>query len=259
MHSPLGIRPHRMRPADATTWSLVAAAVLVQIAYPLTAESWRTPVTVLSVVVFAAASLADAGRVHGLRGVVVLVAVAGGGGLLAESVGLATGFPFGQYAYADTLGPTAFGVPLVVPLAWLMMAWPALVVGRALAASPLAVVAVGGPALATWDLFLDPQMVDAGHWAWAHPTPALPLVPGVPLTNFGGWVVVSVAIVAALHALLDRPARPTVTSGPAAALYLWVYGSSVLGHLVFFDRPGSALVGGLAMGLVAIPFALRLR
>jgi putative membrane protein len=34
----------------------------------------------------------------------------------------------------------------------------------------------------------------------------------------------------------------------------------VLAHLVFFGLPGSALVGGVVMGVVAIPFAyVRLR
>jgi putative membrane protein len=245
------------RPREgAATWSLVAAAVLVQVAYPLTADTWRTPVTVLSVVVFAAAALADCARRHGLRGAATLVAVAGGVGLVAEAVGVSTGVPFGEYTYTGTLGSELIGVPVVVPLAWLMMAWPALVVGRALATSRVGVTVVGGLALATWDVFLDPQMVDAGHWAWTHPAPGLPLVPGVPLTNFVGWVLVAVVIVGILHALLPAPGD---VSRPAAALYLWVYASSVLAHVAFFGRPGSALVGGLLMGAVAIPFALRLR
>jgi putative membrane protein len=132
-----------------------------------------------------------------------------------------------------------------------MMAWPALVVGRTLARR-VPVALVGGAALAAWDLFLDPQMVDAGHWTWAHPDPGLPLVPGVPLTNYGGWLLVSVVMIGALDRLLPRHTAP---SGPAAALYLWTYGSSVLAHVVFFDRPGSALVGGLVMGTLAVPFA----
>jgi uncharacterized membrane protein len=158
-------------------WVLVAAAVLVQICYPLTPAPLRTAVTVLSVCVFAAASTADAARLHGLRGAMVLLAVAGGGGLLAETVGLGTGFPFGSYAYTDTLGPTVLAVPLIVPLAWTMMAWPALVVGRSLARSGWAVVAVAAVALASWDIFLDPQMADAGHWRWLHPGPSLPWSP----------------------------------------------------------------------------------
>ncbi|MFR9800983.1 carotenoid biosynthesis protein [Pseudonocardia sp. RS010] len=238
--------------APGPTWVLVAGAVLVQIAYPLTPEALRTHVTVLSVVVFAAASVCDVVRLHGPRGGAVLLALAGGGGLVAEAVGLRTGIPFGAYAYTGTLGPELLDVPVVVPLAWTMMAWPALVVGRTLVRSGPGVVVVGAAALATWDVFLDPQMVDAGHWHWLDPGPGLPLVPGIPLTNYAGWLLVSASIVAALHAALPAQDRP---SGPATALYLWVYGSSVLAHLAFFGLPGSALVGGVLMGAVAIPFA----
>ena len=232
-------------------WALVGATVLVQIVYPLVPGTLRTEVTVTSVLVFCAAALADAARVHGVRGPAVLLAVAGGGGLLVEAVGVHTGVPFGPYAYTGDLGAEVLGVPVVVPLAWAMMAWPALVVGRTLARR-LPVAVVGGAALAAWDLFLDPQMVDAGHWTWVHPDPGLPLVPGVPLTNYGGWLVVSVVMVGLLDRLLPPHSGP---SGPAAALYLWTYGSSVLAHVVFFGRPGSALVGGLLMGALALPFA----
>jgi putative membrane protein len=141
-----------------------------------------------------------------------------------------------------------------------MMAWPALVVGRTLGRGGVRVVAIGAAALAGWDLFLDPQMVAAGHWTWFDPTPALPLVPGIPLTNYAGWLGVSLVLIGLLHRLL-RPAPvtlPTTQSatppGPAAALYLWAYGSSVLAHFAFFGLPGSALVGGLLVGLVAVPF-----
>ena len=121
-----------LRPASPA-WVLAAAAVLVQIAYPLMPEAWRTEVTIASVVVFFLAVVADTVRVHGPSGAAWLVVVAGGMGLLAESVGVATGLPFGHYAYTGTLGAEVFGVPVVVPMAWVMMAWPALVVARTLA------------------------------------------------------------------------------------------------------------------------------
>jgi putative membrane protein len=236
-------------------WGLAAAAIMVQIAYPLMPEAWRTEVTVTSVVVFFLAVVADVTRVHGAAGAALLVTVAGGAGLLAEAVGVATGWPFGRYAYSGTLGEELLGVPVVVPLAWVMMAWPALVVARTLAVRGPAVVAVGAVALTTWDVFLDPQMVAAGHWSWTRPSPGLPLVPGIPLTNFAGWLLVSTLVITILNRLLPHDDRP---SGPAAALYLWVYFSSVLGHLVFFGLPGSAVTGGLLMGAVAVPFGVRL-
>jgi uncharacterized membrane protein len=249
--------PHRLH--RAVPWALTGAAILVQIVYPLLPDAARAPATVASVLVFCAASVSDTARVHGLRGAAVLLTVAGGGGLLVEAVGVHTGVPFGTYAYTGDLGPAVLGVPVVVPLAWTMMAWPALAVGRTLAqrwpAAPVSLV--GGAALAAWDLFLDPQMVDAGYWTWAHPQPALPLVPGVPVTNYTGWLLVAVVMVGLLDGALPRPTKAP-PSGPAAALYLWTYGSSVLAHVVFFDRPGAALVGGLGMGVLALPFARAL-
>jgi uncharacterized membrane protein len=236
-------------------WTLVAAAVLAQIAYPLMPEALRTEVTVASVVIFFVAAVADAARVHGLAGAAVLTGVAGGGGLVAEAVGVATGSPFGQYAYTGTLGPELLGVPVVVPLAWVMMAWPALVVARTLVARGPAVAAVGAVALTAWDVFLDPQMVAAGHWAWFDTAPGLPLIPGIPLTNYIGWLLVSMVIMAILDRTLPREPFP---SAPAAALYLWVYFSSVMGHAVFFDLPGSAITGAVIMGAVAVPFAVAL-
>lgn len=239
----------------SVVWTLVAAAVAVQIAYPLTPEMWRTQVTVASVVVFFVAAVADAARVHGPAGAAALLGVAGGGGLIAEAVGVATGVPFGRYAYTGTLGPELLGVPVVVPLAWVMMAWPALVVARTLAARGPAVIALGAAALTAWDVFLDPQMVAAGHWTWFHPEPSLPLVPGVPLTNYLGWLLVSAVIMAVLDRALPRERVP---SAPAAALYLWVYFSSVMAHAVFFGLPGSAVTGAVIMGAVAVPFAVTL-
>jgi putative membrane protein len=236
---------------------LGAAVVLAQVAYPLTPlGSARDGLTVATVVLFAAASLVHAAVTRGLPAAAGLLVVAGGGGLVAESVGVATGFPFGTYDYADTLGPAVLGVPLVIPLAWVMMAWPAHLVGARLGRGRARIL-VAAAALATWDLFLDPQMVDAGHWSWADPAPGLPGVPTVPLTNYAGWVLVAVG----LMAVLDRvvPVSPRPADVVPYALYLWTYASSVLAHLAFFGLPASALWGGLGMGLVAIPLALSLR
>ncbi|MFD7700655.1 carotenoid biosynthesis protein [Streptomyces caelestis] len=262
---------HGLGTGRRTVWVLAVAAVLCQVPYPLVSGPRRDVLTVVGVVVFCLASLAAAALRHGVRGPSALFVVAGLGGLAVEAVGVRTGFPFGSYHYTGSLGPSVAGVPMVVPLAWVMMAWPALEAGRVLAEgrrragtrpARVRTAVAGGWALASWDVFLDPQMIDAGHWVWSDPRPALPGVEGVPLTNFVGWVAVSVVMVAAVDVATGRSARrasgKSGSGGPALMLYLWTYASSVLACLVFFGRPQVALVGGALMGLVAVPLAVRM-
>jgi uncharacterized membrane protein len=235
---------------------LGCAVVLAQVAYPLTpVGSARDGLTIATVLLFAAASLAHAAATRGARAAAALLLVAGGGGLLAEATGVATGFPFGSYAYTGSLGPELLDVPLVIPLAWVMMAWPAYLVAARLTRTRPARVAVAAAALASWDLFLDPQMVDAGHWGWTDPSPGLPGVGTVPLTNYAGWAVVALVLMAVLSRLV--PVRPSTLDTIPYGLYLWTYFSSVLAHLAFFGLPASAFWGALGMGAVAVPLAAR--
>lgn len=192
---------------------------------------------------------------RGLRWTALFVLVTTGTGLLAESLGTSTGLPFGQYDYADSLGWKLLSVPVVIPLAWAMMAYPCLLVGQRLTRSRLGAAAVGGLALAAWDLFLDPQMVEAGHWTWRDVQLALPGAPGIPVSNYLGWLLVAVLMVGVLQLLPRRDADDRVP----AALFLWTYVSSVLANAVFFGRPAVALLGGVGMGVVAIPYVKALR
>lgn len=244
----------RPRPRlDAWAWVAALGAIGVQMAFPFT-DGGTLLLTTASVLLLSAAALLHACAVGGRVAALVLLVVAGGGGLVAEAVGVRTGVPFGDYAYSGTLGVEVLGVPALVPLAWVMMAWPALVVTRTLVRSRAAVAVLGAWALTAWDVFLDPQMVDLGHWTWADPHPALPGVSGIPVSNFAGWLLVSLLIVGTLDRLV--PAT-SARAGLPVAVYLWTYFSSVLAHAAFFGRPPVALVGALVMGVVAVPVALR--
>ena len=230
---------------------LAAAVVALQILYPLTpAGVARDRLTILTVVVFFAASVVAAAGSRGMRAAALIVLVTAGGGLAVEAVGVATGIPFGAYAYNGSLGPSVLGVPAVIPLAWTMMGYPALIVGRRITQSIVGAPFAAGGALASWDLFLDPQMVAAGHWTWRGGSG--PELLGIPVANFVGWFVVAVVMMAVLHRVIPLGSR----SGDAApiALYLWTYASSVLAHAAFFDLPGSAALGGLGMGGVVALF-----
>jgi putative membrane protein len=237
--------------------ALVVATVLSQICYPLTSGPTRDRLTIATVLLWAAASVSHAAVTRGLRFTVELVVVSGGIGLAAELLGTATGFPFGSYHYDAGLGVQVAGVPLLIVLAWVMMAYPALLVGRRIGRPVLG----GALALASWDLFLDPQMVDAGHWHFTgHGSVSGPRINGIPVTNTLGWVLVSLLIMLALHALRPGARVPdTADDRLPYALYLWTYASSVLAAAAFFGRPGVAVVGGLIMGIPAAALVRALR
>jgi putative membrane protein len=236
--------------------ALSVAVVALQVPYPLVHGEARNVLTVVTVVAFAGASVAHAVSAYGLRYAAALVAVLGVGGLLVEIIGVHTGVPFGRYRYLDGLGASVWGVPLVIPLAWVMMAHPARTVANRLTSSPLTLVVVAAVALASWDVFLDPQMVAAGHWRWSDVRPHLPGVGDVPLGNFAGWVAVSLVLMLLLHAL-TRNVRARDDTAPVA-LWVWTWLSSTLANLAFFHRPAVAAWGFAAMGVVGIPLLRRL-
>ena len=247
-----------MRPVDVRrdpSPVLAAATVLLQIGYPLVGGDARDALTVVTVVVFFLASTSHALVHRGARWTGLYVLLTAGTGLVAEALGTATGVPFGAYDYADSLGPKLLGVPVVIPLAWAMFAYPCLVVGQRLARTAVGAAAVGGLTLASWDLFLDPQMVEAGHWRFTDVTASLPGAPGIPVSNYLGWLLVAVLMLGMLQRLGRVPADDRVPG----ALFLWTWGSSVLANAAFFGRPLVALTGGVVMGLVAVPYALSLR
>jgi uncharacterized membrane protein len=238
-------------------WVLLGALILIQICYPLTAGGLRAGLTVGTVVLGYLLSVSHALLTRGIRTAAALIATATLGGFAVEAVGVATGFPFGTYDYSGRLGPKLLGVPLIIPLAWTWMAWPAWLAAVRLARRTPARVALAAAGLAAWDLFLDPQMVAEGYWNWQSPTPALPGVPGIPIGNYLGWFGFAVLLMAVLAAAAGPRAAVTgPRDAPMLALWLWTYASSVLAHAVFLGLPASAGWGGVAMGAVVLPLLL---
>lgn len=242
----------------ALPWVLALATIAAQIAWPLTSGQVRDTLTVATVVLFFLASASHAVVSRGWFWAAGWFLASAGIGLLAEVSGTRTGLPFGDYVYDDRLGPTLLGVPAIIPLAWAMMSYPALLAARRLVKGPLLTPVVGAIALASWDLFLDPQMVGEGHWTWQGDGPELPGIEGIPAQNFVGWLLVSLVIMLVLDRLPRRRSDGGEGDGVPALLYLWTYVSSVLLNAVFEQRTGVALWGAVAMGLVAIPYAWAL-
>jgi uncharacterized membrane protein len=240
--------------------ALAGLLVLAAIAYPLTHGGARDAVTWTIVLLGAAVSVTHAGISRGWRtGVGVLLLVAGTA-VLVEAIGLATGFPYGEYRYGDVLGPRLLGVPFLVPLAWLMMAWPSWVLAARLAGRPVARVAVAAAVFAAWDVVLDPQMVQAGYWTWAHPRPGLPGIDTVPLTNLGGWLLAGLLLMTLLEVLVARTATAPRIGDAAPLLVLgWMTLGGALAHAGWLGLPGSAVWGVVLAVPVLVALAVRRR
>lgn len=235
-------------------WVFAAIAILAQIAWVLVHDQARTTATIVSVVAFFLASATHAAVSRGLAWAAAYLALTLVFGWFVEAVGLATSFPFGTYEYSDALGPTVAGVPLLVPLAWSMMAYPCLLAVQRLSATLFGTALIGGWLLASWDLFLDPQMTGEGYWTWGVVGWALPGIPTIPMQNFLGWLLSAIVLMGLLSLLPHK----SVDDAVPTVMLIWVYASSVLANLVFLHRPAVAIWGGLCMGVVIVPWLWRI-
>jgi uncharacterized membrane protein len=239
-------------------WIGLVATIGLQILWPLSSGDPRITLTIVTVIVFAATSVSHAWVYRGAAWALAYLGITFVFAFGLEAVGTNTGFPFGTYQYGTMLGIRVADVPLLIPLAWAMTAYPVLLLSRRLAraistarvVNYACVVAIGAFALTTWDLFLDPQMASQGYWVWAYPDPSLPGIDGIPAGNYAGWLLGSALLMLLLNAL---PSRHTTEAVPAT-LWTWTWVGGIISNAFFFSRPSVALVGGIAMAVVTIPY-----
>lgn len=226
---------------------LVGAWVLTMISLPIVrvlagVETFNWGVTV-SVVLQAAAVVAVLQQAWGWRRTLQtgLIVAAFSWGI--EALGSKTGFPFGPYHYTESLQPQLFGVPLLIPLAWLMMLPAAWAIANLLAGQRpwWRFVALSAVILTAWDLFLDPQMVAWGYWIWENPSGYF----GIPWSNYAGWLLTG-----AVLTVLSRP-KP-LPAAPLLLIYTITWALESIGLIVFWRLIGPGLVGFVAMGVFVV-------
>jgi uncharacterized membrane protein len=232
----------------ATAAAAATVTIAGMIATPLAERGGPVRRALSSVVVGGlwATTASVAARRWGVRRASASAMVIGVGTALAERVGTATGVPFGRYAYTGALRPQVDGVPVIVPLAWFAMALPARDSAHAalgVRSTPWRRAVVGSAALTAWDLFLDPQMVGEGYWRWRRRGHYR----GIPLTNFAGWFLVGLGVMA----VLERTVPPDEPDPALVGTYATMAAMETLGFAAFFRDRLVAAVGGAAMVPVA--------
>ena len=126
-------------------------------------------------------------------------------GFGAEVLGVATGFPFGDYVYGPVFGLQWRGVPLLIGLNWALQVYLGnAVANRFLPAvfPTLPRVALGALLPVAVDLLIEPVAIRYNMWQWAAGTP--------PLQNYLGWYGVSFLLSALYHAFIGPNNRNPV-------------------------------------------------
>lgn len=184
-------------------------------------------------------------RAYGARLAVPLLLGLGIYALVVESIGVATGFPYGAFDYRGAMTGEIFSlVPWTVPFAWV----PLVIASRTLTERftrhegwrwALALLLLVG-----LDLVLDPGAVAIGIWSyqaggWYH---------GVPWTNFAGWVLTG-GIALAFWPKRDAVLPLYVVLGPGLLLVFWA-GVAVGKDMWLPAFVAVLLLGGMKAGLV---------
>lgn len=101
---------------------------------------------------------------------------------LIEALGVATGFPFGEYYYTTALEPMLLGVPLLIGINWVWVSIGATQIARIFKLPNIWYRAlVAGMIVVIFDVLLEPVAITLGWWVWPG---------GVGLANYISWFVI---------------------------------------------------------------------
>jgi putative membrane protein len=147
-----------------------------------------------------------------------------------ESVGVASGFPYGRFYYGDALGPTVAGlVPFLLPLSY-----TPLVVGAVAAAwgarSRILHIAQAALLLVWIDTVLDPGATSLGFWVW----PEGGVYYGVPPSNYAGWLfsgTIAATLLLATGRWSETP-RPGLLDSAAISTAFWTAVAAFSGSFI---------------------------
>ncbi len=150
---------------------------------PLSAK--YSTISAFNVVIFAGPSFWSLFRWLGIKNALIIITSLGVYALSIESIGLLTGFPYGEFSYSEILGFRLFGVvPWTVAFAWTPLILSTLAITRRTIKSAWLRVLAMAFLLVLIDMVLDPGAVYLGFWKYSWGGSFYQ----VPWTNFAGWL-----------------------------------------------------------------------
>jgi|SRR5579875_1371227 len=211
--------------------------------------------------IFTLFALLHCAAAAGWRRMALCFAIAAVVSYLCEELGVRTGWIYGAYHYSDMLGPKLGHVPILIPLAWFMMIYPAWIVARSLLRSVetdspaglLGLAVIAALVMTAWDTVMDPGMAAAGNWVWEQPGPYF----GVPMQNYAGWLLTTLLVYLGWGLLARKQQAEEIESG-FAALPIWVYGCYGLAYTTPRRIPALQIVALFAMVMPALLALLQI-
>jgi putative membrane protein len=227
-------------------WATLAVYVVARICQMYADRLPALLIVVLHVDPPAVFALVHGSMLYRRRGILVFTLLCLDVAGFLESLSLRTGVPFGSYSFTDVMGPKLSGLPILLVLAYLGMAYCSWVMSLLITGTrkPMrGLRAVMVPLLASfvmlaWDLAMeaDWSTVDRA-WIWRDGGPFF----GVPVSNFFGWYVTAFVYFLGF-ALYCRSRAPLAAPVPRiywrAAIFL--YAVCALGNLLILRLPMAA-------------------
>ncbi|MEO6334879.1 MAG: carotenoid biosynthesis protein, partial [Pyrinomonadaceae bacterium] len=184
---------------------------------------WSHYPSSISAVLLAAPCLWAATMWLGWRDAIFLFIIFGVYALVVEVAAIATGFPYGYFAYSDRLGYKLFGVvPWMVAFAWIPLFFGSYSIACNLAESRLVRIILTTLGLFAFDLVIDPGAVRLGFWQFVEEGSFY----AVPASNFAGWLLSGFVgacsldlVVARLRPLLPAPIQ--LSSSAFLIIFFW--------------------------------------
>jgi putative membrane protein len=104
-------------------------------------------------------------------------------GFVIESIGVNTGFIFGEYIYGKTLGYQIFETPLIIGMNWLFLVYVSSSLTEKINSGKFISFLLPPVLMVVYDLVLEQVAPDLGMWNWKGES--------VPLQNYIAWFVVA--------------------------------------------------------------------
>ena len=194
----------------------------------------------------------------------------------AEFASIHWGFPFGDYVYIPATVDQELwvaGVPFMDSLSYVFLAYASYTMAR-LALTPdggekrrflLAeeaagrgawrLVILGAVLMVSLDIVIDPLALRGYRWflGQIYGYPGSGVYFGIPLSNFGGWLVVSLGLMAVLQLIINRaPASPGWDWGRRRFPFQALLGPGLYLGILGFNLAMTFLIGETCLGWVGI-------